>query len=201
MARIHTFLGTRIAFYRPRKRTYYLFEWSPAHNYWSRSRVTDSPTIVKHKTELHTHSSVIIRLFNGGSMAISSNCKYLLINHEVVPIVQRDTGAGMPLIKDDFGGVVDSDNYIRNIELWTLEVDVPVNSVKPLPKRIAWIIADDACKNNEKCPIIMEPISPLTAAVSTCFHCFDYDAIQTWLNRNRTCPQCREPCVITKAFD
>ena len=201
MTTIHTFLGIRIAFYRPRKQTYYLLEWHPVNRIWGRSRITGSPTIVRHKTELHTNSSVRIPLFNGWSMTINSNCEYLLIDHEVVPIVQRVSGAAMPLIKNDFGGVVQNENYIRNVELWTLEHDDPVISVKPLPKRIAWIIADDASKNNEKCPITMEPISPITAAVSTCFHCFDDDAIRTWLNNNDTCPQCREKCAVTKAFD
>jgi hypothetical protein len=76
-----------------------------------------------------------------------------------------------------------------------------VAPIKPLPKRVAWIIAEDAGKNGDKCAITMEPITPVTAAVTTCFHCFDHESIQTWMESHTTCPQCRERCAITKAFE
>lgn len=78
---------------------------------------------------------------------------------------------------------------------------VVVAPIKPLPKRVAWIIAEDAGKNGDKCAITMEPITPITAAVTTCFHCFDHESIETWMQNHTTCPQCRERCAITKAFE
>lgn len=219
MARIHNFLGNRIAFYKPRKRSYYLLAWSNTRNYWVGSALVDNPppTIMKHRTTSHVASSVTIHLQNGRAMSVLSRCEYLLIGDEEIPILYRIGGAQIPLniSRYEFGGViipVESDVYTRNVDLWTLPPPEPpppepvvaepvADHIKPLPKRIAWIIAEDACKNNETCPIIMEPISPVTAAVSTCFHCFDHEAIMHWLADRDTCPQCREKCAVTKAFD
>jgi hypothetical protein len=220
MARIHTFLGNRIAFYKPRKHTYYLLAWSNTRNFWVGSALVDNPppVIVKHRTTRHVTSSVTIQLQNGRSTSVLSRCEYLLIGNEEIPIVYRIGEAQIPLniSRYEFGGVttpVEQDVYTRNVLLWTLPPPEPppaappvaappvADNIKPLPKRIAWIIAEDACKNNETCPIIMEPISPITAAVSTCFHCFDHEAIMRWLDDKDTCPQCREKCAVTKAFD
>ena len=218
MARIHNFLGNRIAFYKPRKHTYYMLAWSNTRGFWVSSPLLDNPppTIVKHRTTRHVASSVTIQLENGRAMSVLSRCEYLLIGNQEIPIVHRIGGPQMPLTisRYEFGGVttpVEQYEYTRNVLLWTLPppeappvatvAEPAADHIKPLPKRIAWIIAEDACKNNETCPIIMEPISPITAAVSTCFHCFDHEAITRWLADRDTCPQCREKCAVTKAFD
>jgi hypothetical protein len=75
--------------------------------------------------------------------------------------------------------------------------------LKPIPQRIAWLIAEDSSKSKETCAITTDEISPITAAVTSCFHVFEYDSIQEWVNKNParpTCPVCREVCAITKAF-
>ena len=75
--------------------------------------------------------------------------------------------------------------------------------LKPIPQRIAWLIADDACKNKEVCPISTNEISPITAAVTTCFHVFESEHLSEWFARNpvRTkCPVCRQICQMTKAY-
>ena len=75
--------------------------------------------------------------------------------------------------------------------------------LKPIPQRIAWLIAEDSSKSKETCAITTDEISPITAAVTTCFHVFEYDSIKEWVNKNParpTCPVCREVCAITKAF-
>jgi len=82
---------------------------------------------------------------------------------------------------------------------------LPVRFVplKPIPKRIAWLLAEEASKANEQCPILAEAISPITAAVTTCFHVFEHDAINEWFTRNPVntkCPVCRDLCLFTKAF-
>lgn len=71
---------------------------------------------------------------------------------------------------------------------------------KPIPRRIAWLIAEDACRNNEECSITMEAITPITAKVTSCFHVFDGAAIDTWLQTHNTCPVCKQACVTTAAW-
>lgn len=77
--------------------------------------------------------------------------------------------------------------------------------VEAIPKRIAWLIAAEAEKQEESCAITMDTISPLTAAVTTCFHCFDAEALASW-NATRgggatECPLCKKSCLFTKAFE
>jgi hypothetical protein len=212
---IHNFTGDLIAFYRPRKKTYYLMSWSnEGVGYWKPATLRENlAPIRRHGTALNpTTSYVTIRLMNNTQVEISSIGHYLLIADCNVPIVSRVSGSAIPIsfINNDFGGVIEGDPHLRNVELWTVipEVVAPPTTpppirlnLKPLPKRIAWLIAEDAGKNGDTCAITMEPISPVTAAVTTCFHCFDHEAIQTWMGNHNTCPQCRERCAVTKAFD
>jgi hypothetical protein len=94
------------------------------------------------------------------------------------------------------------------VSLWDLLPAAPVpqptvilaTTLEAIPKRIAWLIAEDAAKNDEKCPITMELISPITASVTNCYHTFDTQAIMSWLINNTTCPQCRKKCVATAAY-
>ena len=75
--------------------------------------------------------------------------------------------------------------------------------LKPIPQRIAWLIAEESSKSKETCAITTDEISPITAAVTSCFHVFEYESIQEWVNKNParpTSPVCREVCAITKAF-
>lgn len=216
--RIYNFTGNLIAFHRPRKNTYYLMSWSAQQSYWTVANVrTNVGPIKMHGSGLHRVASyVTIRLQNSSNIEIRCIGNYLRIGECDVPIVMRVAGPYVPMsmVNNDFGGVTDGDPHLRDVVLWTTppvptEAEVAaataataaVTPIKPLPKRIAWMVAEDAGKNGDKCAITMEPITPITAAVTTCFHSFDHESIQTWMQNHTTCPQCRERCAITKAFD
>jgi hypothetical protein len=85
----------------------------------------------------------------------------------------------------------------------TAAAQVRQTTLKPIPRRIAWLVAEDACKNKESCPITTNDLSPLTAAVTTCFHVFETESLSEWFARNPVtkCPVCREVCLMTKAFE
>ena len=80
----------------------------------------------------------------------------------------------------------------------------PRNIILPekIPQRIAWIVAEDACKRSEDCSITLDPITPITAAVTSCFHVFDADAIAKWLESTpgSLCPMCKKAAVATVCF-
>ena len=189
--------------------------WSNEQGYWIPATVRENVVSIKrHGTALHPPPSyVTIRLMNNTQVEINSIGHYLLIADCCVPIVRRVSGSAIPIsfVNNEFAGVVEGDPHIRDVELWTVPPAVvaaapppppPIRlSLKPLPKRIAWMVAEDAGKNGDTCAITMEPINPITAAATTCFHCFDHEAIQTWMRGHTTCPQCREPCMVTKAFE
>ena len=222
--RIYNFTGNLIAFHRPRKNTYYLMSWSTQQQFWTIANIPPNTSpVIMHGSGLHrVLSYVTIRLHNSSYVEIRSIGNYLRIGQHNVPIVQRVAGPPIPIgiVNNDFGGVTRGEPYLHNVELWTVpptptEAEVaaaaaaslPVAAaallapIKPLPKRVAWIIAEDAGKSGDKCAITMEPITPVTAAVTTCFHCFDHESIETWMQNHTTCPQCRERCAITKAFE
>lgn len=71
---------------------------------------------------------------------------------------------------------------------------------KAIPRRIAWLIAEDACKNNQECPISMDAITPITAKVTNCFHVFDGASLDTWLQTHNTCPLCKQICTAVAAY-
>lgn len=72
--------------------------------------------------------------------------------------------------------------------------------LKAIPQRIAWLIAEEASKREEVCPISMENLSPITSTVTTCFHVFETTSITQWLATSNKCPVCRDYCKATVAF-
>lgn len=64
------------------------------------------------------------------------------------------------------------------------------------PRRnIADAMIRDAISQNAMCPISMEPITQETGTcVAPCYHVFDRESIAQWLDKEATCPTCREPC-------
>jgi SUMO ligase MMS21 Smc5/6 complex component len=47
------------------------------------------------------------------------------------------------------------------------------------------------------CPITMEPITAATAAVTSCFHVFEANAIAIWLTDHQTCPTCKQAAILS----
>jgi len=212
---IHNFTGNLIAFWRPIKHTYHALNWNAGAHKWQPWLGNVAGVTKRRSTSHGVGGAVTINLINGTSVQISSKAEYLLHGAIAIPIVKRTGGAIIPNTykNHDFAVVGDDAHYLHNVVLWTVQVPVPVPApapvplilgvralLEPVPKRIAWLIAEDACKNNETCSISMDPISPLTAGVTTCFHCFEHAAISLWLSTHDTCPQCRKKCLVTQAY-
>lgn len=213
---IHQFYGNLLAFWRPRKRTYYFLSWKPDANRWEHYDEEQTPFTL-HKTTSHERGSVIIRIKSAGprhyQTRIHCDGTFLLNGTLVIPIARSMLPAQGARIKREYT-TVDRDPtipYERPQHLWILPppaaaaaaaaVPKPKAKPKPIPRRIAWLVAEDACKNKESCPISMEDISPITASVTSCFHVFDTPSLNTWLQEKNTCPTCREPCAAQTAFE
>jgi len=76
------------------------------------------------------------------------------------------------------------------------EADDPPPRPITLPKRIRDIILADVIAKGDECSILMEPLTAENLAITSCFHFFDKDAIQKWIQGNDTCPQCRERTTV-----
>jgi hypothetical protein len=210
---IHQFDGNLLAFWRPRKRTYYFLSWKPDANRWEHYDEEHTPFTL-HKTTLHERGSVTIRIKSAGprhyQTRIHCDGTFLLNGPLVIPIAKSMFPAQGARIKREYTAediYATTIPYQRPQHLWTLTPPAPAAAPKPkakpkpIPRRIAWLIAEDACKNKEACPISMEDISPITASVTSCFHVFDTPSLNIWLQEKNTCPSCREPCAAQTAFE
>jgi hypothetical protein len=68
---------------------------------------------------------------------------------------------------------------------------------QPLPKHVATLVIDKAISEGTLCPITMETLTAETAAVTSCGHVFQAEALRTWLTARGTCPECRQVAVAT----
>ena len=65
-----------------------------------------------------------------------------------------------------------------------------------VPKFVADALIAAAVASTAACPITLEPITPASAAATTCFHVFDANAIASWLASDEShgaCPTCKAP--------
>lgn len=70
-----------------------------------------------------------------------------------------------------------------------------------IPMRVAVAMVEQAVRRGEGCPITTEPLEAATAAVTSCFHCFQRDALQCWLREHDSCPVCKARCVATPCVE
>jgi hypothetical protein len=222
---IHNFIDSHIAFFRPIKRTYYVLKWNSDVRKWCKF-TDDLPDLVLKRSSTSVRGRVKINVARhqyaqtrevnvlAEGYYIQSGLIYITLLKNEGTVLQNLYMEKEYTIPDQ--GLVDTDR-----SLWTVAAPAAAAAqatattattatpaqrttlLKPIPQRIAWLIAEDASKNNETCPITSNDISPITAAVTSCFHVFENDAIQEWFHRNPTktkCPMCREICLMTAAF-
>jgi hypothetical protein len=62
-----------------------------------------------------------------------------------------------------------------------------------VPSHIAEAIVRSQIIDHKSCSITMIPFKEIEHVVITsCWHCFDKEALQRWMNENETCPECRQ---------
>ena len=226
---IHIFETSIIAFHRPIKRSYFCMGWDEDRRKWV-PYLTDLPNLVMYRSTTTRSGKVPVRVATSlratpVQIEVHSDGYYLKSGNIGITLV-RQTGNALPqtLIKKEYTiadyslPAVESD-----MRLWRLAPPPTAEQIaaqaaanalaaqaqaqttlKPIPRRIAWLVAEDACKNKECCPITTNELSPITSAVTSCFHVFETDSLSEWFARHpsRTkCPVCREVCLMTKAFE
>lgn len=217
---IQTFDGELLAFWRPRKRTFYFLQWDDTFSRWQHYEGEHAPFTI-HKSSFHRDGTVNIRV-KGSRQLLKVNCdgRFLRLDNLIIPIAKGDRPAPPNRIKKEYTlseVMAAPAAYLVERRLWivrtpvapvtTPTVTVASTKLEPIPRRIAWLIADDACHNNETCSISLENITPITASVTTCFHVFQTEHLNTWFKQQvdgggrRTCPVCRKRCVAQEAFD
>lgn len=216
MPRIRTFTGPYVCFFRRNKKTYYVLQWNNTVRKWLRSQ-PELPGLTLHRSNLTRNAEVSINVATYGGAAaklvpVTADGFYIKSGDHCIPILKARHSLGQAFMMTEYTALDTPFTQTDEI-LWSLEpVAAPVYAAQPpplaitqekLPKRIAWLIAEDASKAGETCPISTNDISPITASVTTCYHVFETDAINEWAARhpiNTPCPVCRKPCEFTAAF-
>lgn len=213
MPRIHTFVGQYICFFRRNKKTYYVLQWNSQRGKWLRSN-PPLPDLTLHRSNISRAGEVNINVATyAGAPAklipVTGDGFYIKSGDIRIPILKARNSLGQAFMMTEYTAL-DTPYTDTNEVLWSIAVETPVSVPPPLavlqekiPKRIAWLVAEDACKNNESCPISTNIISPITASVTTCFHVFETESINEWVARhpiNTPCPVCRKSCEVTVAY-
>lgn len=224
---IRMFTNSYVAFYRPRKRLYFCLKYVPAAEVWepfSLAMLAEGAQATLHKSTIHNQTPVTICLRTSPQtdrirerLLLTATSLYLNIPLRdgttlTAPIVDRGMAMQGKYVVQEIGAT-QGIPYEAATRLWQNPDPpaprpaaslVPKTKLTPIPKRIAWLVAEEAQKQGETCPITLEPITPLTASVTTCFHCFDAEQLNVWLVTRTTtpvCPMCKKEFVATKAFD
>ena len=228
--RIQNFHSNFLCFYRPQKHEYSLLTWSNILRAWSKAELEDNDTpLTLHRSTIQQNGRGYITVKGRHEIRIDFQSQGFFLkttNIEtnqvtIIPILTLtpDVYRVIPVSmkKKSYFATQPIEDYEQPQILWNFAAPAPAPvlvpppqqpttvTVEALPRRIAWLIAAEAEKQEESCAITMDTISPLTAAVTTCFHCFDAEAIASW-NATRgggatECPLCKKMCLFTKAYD
>jgi hypothetical protein len=86
------------------------------------------------------------------------------------------------------------DSWINPLTYVTNQKSTPIPGPQ---KRVADLVIADAINRGATCSISMEELTKENAAcVAPCYHCFEREAIQSWLRQATTCPECRADCSL-----
>ena len=210
---IQTFTGRYLAVFRRNKKTYSIITYDTNARRWHSTTDINTTT---HPPALNSSpiESAKVKLYVSANLFIEcvANGAYIDCMNYHIPIVTKvGSSRQFPasIFMNEFECTTQSSLPHPDNPLWILYPITVAIAVPPalarrvlqgIPKRIAWIIAEDASKKEETCPITMEVISPITASVTNCFHVFDTNAITTWLQTHTECPVCKQPTVSTVCY-
>jgi len=210
---IQRFTEAYLAIYRPVKKTYSIIGWVREGAYWKRAippthgvqaaislrYQTIPPATAKINVIKHNTRDIL-------NIECMASGQYLIYGSYRIPIIVKKTTSPtsfpLSIFNKEFPCDAESLETSEVAPLWELTAQTPVQIKKKqgIPQRIAWIIAENASQKGDTCPITLDTITPMTAAVTSCFHVFQKDALNTWFLTDSKCPLCKEPTVATEAF-
>ena len=216
--RISSFCIPFVAFYRPKKRSYFILEWSPTYELWTRYN-EDHPLLTLHKTRNHGDGTCKMRVQKGridhNEIRVRGDGHFLKAGHLNIPILHKIYGnitngsmAREYTVNEDNALNYQVHPYFQDINLWmyepiplpSIEPEPPILHIEPIPQRIAKLLAESSISKEEVCPITMESMNLSNVAVTSCFHVFSADSLEGWfdINLNKPqCPVCRKSCKAT----
>jgi hypothetical protein len=73
-------------------------------------------------------------------------------------------------------------------------------SIKKIPQFVAEIMKRDAVAASSSCAISLELIADVPVSITSCFHIFHTESINTWLKDRGDCPVCKAPVTFTQVI-
>lgn len=132
------------------------------------------------------------------------HAEYFTYKSERIPVVNFDTKDFLPLRyypvkptnQNERDLTVLYDMYKRVLSRQQEHIQNPVNirtEIKSLlPAYVVDLIIQDRLQKKESCPITLcEFTDASRMAVTSCYHCFDMDALKQWVKTKQVCPVCR----------
>ena len=130
--------------------------------------------------------------------------EYFTHNNERIPVVNFDTKDFLPLRyypvkptnRNDHELTLLYDMYKRVLsrqqERIQNRVTIPREVKTILPAYVVNLIIQDHLQKKESCPITLSEFTDASRmAVTSCYHCFDMDALKQWVKTKDICPVCR----------
>jgi hypothetical protein len=173
-------------------------------------RKSRTVTIYKPRASKHTHSDVAM-WFTGAWLCKRSSTRLVA----TIPIMGVSDLSHFP-IRGNVGMFQNRafvewyDNYnpqyvremTHNRKIFTSlhpfdESEAEKEIPEEIPKFVALALVRDAVQRDEVCPISMESITVNNSAVTSCYHVFEKESIQTWLKTKTSCPVCKMNCSLT----
>ena len=79
----------------------------------------------------------------------------------------------------------------------------PAASASPpanqIPRFVAEIMKKEAIAKNDMCSISFESFADIPVSITSCFHLFDTNSINRWLQHDNSCPLCKTPVNFVQA--
>jgi hypothetical protein len=72
----------------------------------------------------------------------------------------------------------------------------PTNQI---PRFVAEIMKKEAIAKNDMCSISFESFADIPVSITSCFHLFDTNSINRWLQHDNSCPLCKTPVNFVQA--
>lgn len=70
-----------------------------------------------------------------------------------------------------------------------------------LPSFVTQAIIQSHVQQEKACSITMTPFKEIKdITITSCYHCFDQEALSRWMIENQTCPECRKPIDGTSNY-
>lgn len=70
-----------------------------------------------------------------------------------------------------------------------------------LPKFVAQAMIQSHIQTDKTCSITMIPFKDIKdITITSCYHCFDQEALTRWMIENQTCPECRNQVEGTSSY-